>query len=105
MLPVVVVRAREPEVVVEPFVKVVVELVPEPDADWIAVWMAWRSDWSWLTCVELRPMLVRMAASSVWMADVAAVPVSVPLRMDWRSSSSWPTDACVGFAPTETSLS
>ena len=57
-----------------------------PEADWMAVWTAWRSDWIWLTCVEFRPRLVRMAASSVWMAVVASVPVKVPFRIDSRSS-------------------
>ena len=80
----------------------VVEL--ELDADWMAVWTAWRSDWIWLTWPEVSPRLVRMAASSFWMAVVAAVPVNVPLWIDSRSSWSWPTDACVGCAPTDTSL-
>ena len=85
-----------------PFVAFVMLALPELDADWIAAWTAWRSDWIWPTCDEVRPMLVRMAASSFWMAVVAALPVRVPLRIDWRSSWSWPTDAWVGFDPTVT---
>src|SRR5579883_1890388 len=71
----------------------------ELDADWMADWTAWRSDWIWVTCVWVRPMLERMDASSDWIFDWALLPLSVPLRIAARSSWSWPTDACVGLAP------
>ena len=71
--------SREPRGRRRAVVVVVVVPVPEVVADWIADWTAWRSDWIWLTCVELRPMLVRMAASSFWIAVVAARARERPL--------------------------
>ena len=40
-------------------------------------------------------MLVQTAAVSVWIVVTACEPVSVPLLMAFRSSSTWPIDAFV----------
>jgi|SRR5580698_2342724 hypothetical protein len=44
-------------------------------------------------------MLESTAAASVWTCVTAVVPVSVPLRIASRSSSTAPIEACVGVEP------
>ena len=84
----------------------VVELVVEALVDvellefaWIAVSTACWSVWIWVIWAAVKPILESTAVVSVCTCVTAAVPVSVPLRIASRSSSTAPVDSCVGVAP------